>query len=283
MMRIFFKLELVGSKSRSYFRDMMLIDTHTHLFTKHFDSDLDAVMQRAKDAGVGLMLLPDIDSESTPRMKAVCERFPGLVQPMMGIHPCSVTEDYENQLSIVKAELDKGGYVAVGEIGLDLYWDKASLPFQIKAFEQQMQWAKELNLPVAVHCRDAYDEVISSIGNCQDGTLTGVLHCFTGNTEQANALLDLGFYLGIGGVITFKNSGLAETAAELPLDKLVLETDSPYLAPMPFRGKRNESSYVKYVAEKLAEVKGLPVEEIADITSKNAIELFNLKLSSGNS
>lgn len=258
----------------------MLIDTHTHLFTKHFDSDLDAVMQRAKDAGVGLMLLPDIDPESTPRMKAVCERFPGLVQPMMGIHPCSVTEDHENQLSMVKAELDKGGYVAVGEIGLDLYWDKVSLPFQIKAFEQQMEWAKELNLPVAVHCRDAYDEVITSIGNCQDGTLTGVLHCFTGNLEQAKALFDLGFYLGIGGVITFKNSGLAETAAELPLDRLVLETDSPYLAPMPFRGKRNESSYVKYVAEKLAEVKGVSVEEIADITTANASKLFKLTINS---
>ena len=255
---------------------MLLIDTHTHLFTKNFDDDLDAVMQRAKDAGVGLMLLPDIDSESTERMKSVCGRFPALVKPMMGIHPCSVTNDYKNQLAVVKAELNQGGYVAVGEIGLDLHWDKESLPFQIAAFEQQMDWAKEMKLPVAVHCRDAYDEVIDSITKVQDGTLTGVLHCFTGNLEQANALLDLGFYLGIGGVITFKNSGVAETVAQLPLDRLVLETDSPYLAPVPYRGKRNESSYVKFVAEKVAEVKGMSVEEIADITTKNAIELFNL-------
>lgn len=255
---------------------MLLIDTHTHLFTKNFDNDLDAVIQRAKDAGVGLMLLPDIDSESTERMKSVCERFPALVKPMMGIHPCSVTKDYKNQLAVVKAELNQGGYVAVGEIGLDLHWDKEYLPVQIAAFEQQMDWAKEMKLPVAVHCRDAYDEVIDSITKVQDGTLTGVLHCFTGNLEQANALLDLGFYLGIGGVITFKNSGVAETVAQLPLDRLVLETDSPYLAPVPYRGKRNESSYVKFVAEKVAEVKGMSVEEIADITTKNAIELFNL-------
>lgn len=259
---------------------MLLIDTHTHLFTKHFDNDLDAVMQRAKDAGVGLMLLPDIDSESTARMKSVSDRFPDLVKPMMGIHPCSVTEDFKNQLSIVKSELDKGGYVAVGEIGLDLYWDKESLPFQVTAFEQQMEWAKEMKLPVAVHCREAYDEVISSIAKCQDGTLNGVLHCFTGNLEQANALLDLGFFLGMGGVLTFKNSGLAETVAQLPLDRLVLETDSPYLAPVPFRGKRNESSYVKFVAEKLAEVKGISVEEIARITTENASTLFNLNISS---
>ncbi|MFT4524411.1 MAG: TatD DNase family protein [Bacteroidia bacterium] len=257
---------------------MLLIDTHTHLFTKHFDDDLDEVMQRAKEAGVGLMLLPDIDAESTPRMKAVCKRFPDMVKPMMGIHPCHVTADYENQLSIVKSELEQGGYIAVGEIGLDLHWDKESLPFQIIAFEQQMEWAKELKLPVAVHCRTAYDEVIASITKVQDGNLTGVLHCFTGNLDQANALLDLGFYLGIGGVVTFKNSGVAETVAELPMDRLVLETDSPYLAPKPFRGKRNESSYVKFVAEKLAEVKGLPVEEIADITTKNAIKLFKLEL-----
>lgn len=260
---------------------MLLIDTHTHLFTKHFDNDLDVVMQRAQDTGVGLMLLPDIDSESTERMKSVCKRFPDLVKPMMGIHPCSVTEDYESQLATVKGELDKGGFVAVGEIGLDLYWDKESLQFQVAAFEQQMEWAKKLKLPVAVHCRDAYEEVIASIAKVQDGTLTGVLHCFTGNLEQANALLDLGFYLGIGGVVTFKNSGVAETVAELPMDRLVLETDSPYLAPVPFRGKRNESSYVKFVAEKIAEVKGLSVEEIAEITTKNAMELFQLELNNG--
>ena len=257
---------------------MLLIDTHTHLFTKHFDDDLDAVMQRAKEAGVGLMLLPDIDAETTPRLKEVCKRFPNLAKPMMGIHPCHVTEDFENQLLVVKSELDQGGYIAVGEIGLDLHWDKESLPFQIVAFEQQMEWAKEMKLPVAVHCRSAYNEVIASITKIQDGNLTGVLHCFTGNLEQANALLDLGFYLGLGGVLTYKNSGLAETVAELPLDKLVLETDSPYLAPVPFRGKRNESSYVRFVAEKLAEIKGISVEEIAEITTQNAIRLFKLEL-----
>jgi TatD DNase family protein len=257
---------------------MIFIDTHAHLYTKHFDNDLDAVMQRAQDAGVKLMLLPDIDNTSTQRMKDVCKRFPELVQPMMGIHPCHVTENYEEELAVMRKELETGNYIAVGEIGIDLYWDKTALPHQQVAFERQMEWAKEFDLPVAVHCRDAYDETIASISKCQNGSLRGVLHCFTGNADQANAILDLGFYLGIGGVLTFKNSGLAETVADLPLDKLVLETDSPYLAPVPFRGKRNESSYVKHVAEKLADIKGITVEEVAEITTRNAIELFRLSI-----
>lgn len=258
---------------------MTLIDTHTHLFTRHFDDDLDEVMSSAHNSDVRQMLLPNIDKGTTERMKAVQSRFPDQVRMMMGVHPCSVKDDYELELAHVKEELGKGHYVAVGEIGIDLYWDKSKLGIQQKAFEQQMEWAKEMELPVAVHCRDAYPEVIGSIRKVQDGTLQGVLHCFTGAKEYADQLLDLGFHLGIGGVITFKNSGVAEVAATLPLDKLVLETDSPYLAPVPYRGKRNQSSYVRFVAEKLAEVKGISVTELAEITTANAVRLFKLETS----
>lgn len=256
---------------------MTLIDTHTHLFTKHFDNDLEEVIGRALNSDVKQMLLPNIDMETTKRMKTVHERFPDQVSMMMGVHPCSVKENYQEELDHVKAELDTGGYVAVGEIGIDLYWDKGTLGVQQIAFEQQMEWAKEMELPIAVHCRDAYPEVIESIAKVQDGTLQGVLHCFTGAKEYADQLLDLGFHLGMGGVITFKNSGVAEVAAELPLDKIVLETDSPYLAPVPNRGKRNESSYVKYVAEKLADAKGISVDEVAKVTTANAVRLFKLE------
>lgn len=256
---------------------MTLIDTHTHLFTKHFDNDLDEIMDRAANASVKQMLLPNIDMETTERMKSVESRFPERVKMMMGVHPCSVKENYQEELAHVEEELNSGNYVAVGEIGIDLYWDKDTLGIQQIAFEQQMEWAKEHDLPVAVHCRDAYPEVIESIAKVQDGSLQGVLHCFTGAKEYADQLLDLGFHLGIGGVITFKNSGVAEVAAQLPLNKLVLETDSPYLAPVPNRGKRNESSYVKFVAEKLAEVHGISVKELAEVTTENAVRLFKLE------
>ena len=258
---------------------MTLIDTHTHLFTRHFDNDLDIVMSNALNSDVRQMLLPNIDKGTTDRMKAVQSRFPDQVRMMMGVHPCSIGETWEEEMDHVRSELNSGGYVAVGEIGIDLYWDKTTLGIQQKAFEQQMAWAKEMDLPVAVHCRDAYPEVIESIRKVQDGSLQGVLHCFTGANEYAGQLLDLGFHLGIGGVITFKNSGVAEVAANLPLEKLVLETDSPYLAPVPYRGKRNQSSYVRFVAEKLAEVKGISVKELAEITTANAVKLFKLETS----
>ena len=202
----------------------------------------------------------------------------------MGLHPCSVKpETYQAELEHVISELESGylsthgqPYIAVGEIGIDLYWDKSTLDIQVEAFEQQMEWAKELNLPVAIHCRDSFDEIFTSVEKAQDGNLRGVLHCFTGNTAQAEKCIELNLHIGLGGVLTFKNSGVDKAIKDIPMEWLVLETDAPYLAPTPHRGKRNESAYTKLVADKLAEVKGLSLEEVANITTENAKQLFNL-------
>lgn len=253
-----------------------LTDTHAHLYSKQFDSDREAMVQRAREAGVGCILLPNIDRVSTAAMWRTVELDPTLFRPMMGVHPCHVKEDYEEELAHVEAELRTGRYIAVGEIGIDLYWEKTFIAQQVEAFERQMRWAKELNLPVAIHCRDAFDEIFTSLEREQDGTLRGVLHCFTGNAAQAERCIALGMHLGIGGVVTFKNGGVAEAIADIPMEHLLLETDAPYLAPNPHRGKRNETAYVRLVADKVAEVKGLPVEKVAHITSENASRLFNL-------
>jgi len=253
-----------------------LTDTHAHLYSKQFDSDREAMVQRARDAGVGCILLPNIDKASTEPMWNTVALDPALFRPMMGVHPCHVKEDWQEELAHVEAELATGRYIAVGEIGIDLYWEKTFLNEQIEAFEQQMRWAKKLGLPVAIHCRNAFDEIFESLEREQDGTLTGVLHCFTGTAEQAQRCIALGMHLGIGGVVTFKNSGLAEAIEAVQMEHLVLETDAPYLAPNPHRGKRNETSYVKLVAQKVAEVKGISEEEVNRITSLNAARLFHL-------
>jgi TatD DNase family protein len=253
-----------------------LIDTHCHLYSRQFDSEREAAIQRARDNGVGLILLPNIDRESTQPMWDTVRLDPDFFLPMMGVHPCHVKEDFEEELLHVEAELKTGRYIAVGEIGIDLYWEKSTLPQQVEAFETQLRWAKAFGLPVAIHCRDAFDDVFLSLEKEQDGSLKGVLHCFTGNSEQAQRCVELGMHLGIGGVVTYKNGGLPDALADIPLDRLVLETDAPYLAPVPFRGKRNEPSYVAYVAEKLAEVKGIPLDEMARITTENAKRLFKI-------
>ena len=255
---------------------MHLIDTHAHLYLEQFDNDLDEIMTRAAESEVERILLPNIDSSTTQRLWKTIDAYPTRCFPMMGIHPCSVNETIESELKHIESELGTGKYIAVGEIGIDLYWDKTFIKEQIAAFEQQMEWAKELKLPVAIHCRDSFDEIFASVEKVQDGSLTGVLHCFTGNAEQANRTIELGLHIGLGGVLTFKNSGVDKAVQDVPLDWIVLETDAPYLAPTPFRGKRNESSYTKLVAEKLADVKQLPVEEIAKATTANAERLFNL-------
>jgi TatD DNase family protein len=194
---------------------------------------------------------------------------------MMGLHPCSVTANWENDLAIIKSWLDKKDYCAIGEIGMDLYWDKSTSEFQKKAFQRQIEWAKEMHLPVAIHVRDAFDETLAILDELNDDHLTGVFHCFTGTLEQAHHILNYGgFKLGMGGVLTFKNSGLDNVIEKIDLKHLILETDSPYLAPTPKRGKRNESSYITYIASKLASVKDCSIEEIAEQTSKNAVELF---------
>lgn len=244
---------------------------------------MDQIVQRAEQANVLKVALPNIDSSTTAYMKTTAD-MNAEYYPMMGIHPCSVKpESYKAELKHVLDELDSGyasahcrGYCAVGEIGIDLYWDKSTLDIQIEAFEQQMLWAFERNLPVAVHCRDAHDEVITSISNMGTNRPKGVLHCFTGNIDQANALIELGFLLGIGGVVTFKNNGLDKVVEHIDLKHLILETDSPYLAPTPYRGKRNEPSYTALVAEKIAEIKGLdkPLESVGKPTSENAANLF---------
>ncbi len=260
-----------------------LVDTHAHLYVKEFDKDRTDTIQRALSANVQAILLPDIDSTTTKRLKETCN-LNSVFHPMTGLHPCSVKpETYVAELNHVLSELESGyrsehgkPHCAVGEIGIDLYWDKSTLDIQSAAFKQQMQWAHERNLPVAVHCRDAYDEVIASIKNMRNNRPKGVLHCFTGNIDQANALIDLGFLLGIGGVVTFKNSGLDKVVEQLELDSLILETDAPYLAPTPYRGKRNESAYVVEVANKVAEIKQVDIETIRLKTSENASDLFNL-------
>lgn len=255
---------------------MELIDTHSHLFTKHFSNDLAEVVGRARAAGLVKVLLPNIDASTMAAVHATAATDPSLFGTMMGLHPCDVREDWQVEIEAIRTELFRGGHVAVGEIGLDMYWDKTTIGRQTEAFVMQLRWAKEMGLPVAVHCRDAYSQVIESIGAEQDGSLQGVLHCFTGNIDQAKSILDLGFYLGIGGVVTYRNGGLDAILPHIPLDRLLLETDSPYLAPVPHRGKRNESAYMIYVAQRVADILGTTTEEVARVTTANARRLFRL-------
>lgn len=256
---------------------MNLIDTHTHLFAEQFDEDRHAVVQEALNSGVSKMLLPNIDLDSIEAMHQLERDFPENCFAMMGLHPCSVSEKWEQELAIIKKHLFSRKYCAVGEIGMDLYWDKTTLPYQQKAFAQQIEWSKELKIPVAIHVRDAFEETFEIVDRLNDDNLTGVFHCFTGNSEQAQHIIDYGgFKLGMGGVLTFKNSGVDKVIADIDIEHLILETDSPYLAPHPNRGKRNETSYITYVASKLAEVKGISIEEVAVITTKNAEELFKV-------
>tara|TARA_B100001109_G_C18859849_1_gene473441 strand:- start:441 stop:1214 length:774 start_codon:yes stop_codon:yes gene_type:complete len=255
----------------------MYIDTHTHLYSEQFAEDREAMIQRAIAAGVEKFFLPNIDSSSLAGMKELISKYPKQCFPMMGLHPCSVNEKVEEELALVKKELDEAEYLAVGEIGIDLYWDKSFQAQQEMAFRQQIAWAKEKNLPIVIHCREAFDEILNIMDELNDENLSGIFHCFTGNLEQAQHILNYGnFKLGIGGVVTFKNSGLDKVVAQLQLDDLVLETDSPYLAPAPFRGKRNESSYLIKVAEKLADIYGISAPEVAAITSQNALTIFQL-------
>jgi len=252
------------------------IDTHTHLFSSRFENDRHQVVQKAIELGVNKMLLPNINSETVKAMHQLCQDFPQHCFPMMGLHPCDVKDDYEQELKIVKSHLNKGNFIAVGEIGIDLYWDKSTLDIQKKAFRQQLIWAKEYDLPVAIHVRKSFEAIFEVVEEVNDQNLRGVFHCFTGTKEQGQKAIDMGFMLGIGGVVTFKNSGLDKTLKELRIDKILLETDSPYLAPTPHRGQRNESSYITLIAQKLAEIYGLKIEEVAKVTTQNAKTLFKL-------
>ena len=257
---------------------MQFIDTHSHLYSSQFDEDRTQAINDAISAGVSTILLPNISSEYTKGMIEVCGEFPENCFPMMGLHPCDVNEDnIEGELLHVEQELAKGKYIAVGEIGLDLYWDKTKLEIQKKAFIHQIELAKKYKLPIAIHVRDSFAEAIEIIEKLNDESLSGVFHCFTGRVEDAQRVINLGdFYLGIGGVLTFKNSGLDKTIAKIELQNLILETDAPYLAPAPFRGKRNESKYMVNIAEKLAEVQQIDIDHVARITTLNAKKLFGL-------
>lgn len=254
----------------------MYIDTHTHMFSEKFGDDRDTCIQKAIAAGVEKMLLPNIDLASIDAMHALEAKFPANCFSMMGLHPCAVDKDIEEKLLVIKNHLFSRPYVAVGEIGIDLYWDKTFVEEQKYAFKQQCNWAKELNIPVAIHARDSFEEIFDCLDEVNDENLTGVLHCFTGSTEQAQRVLDYGgFKLGIGGVVTFKKAGLDKVVETLSLTDIVLETDAPYLAPTPNRGKRNESSYVLHVAEKLADIFNCSLNEIEMQTTRNAQSLFS--------
>lgn len=255
----------------------MLIDTHAHLYLEEFDVDRDAMIQRAEGMGVGKFYLPNIDSSSIDPMLKLEKEHPGQCFPMMGLHPCSVKENYEQELALIEKWLATRHFCAIGETGIDLYWDASYIEEQKIAFRRQIQWAKELGIPVIIHSRESTEHILEMLEAEQDGKLYGILHCFTGTSEQANRAIDLGFWLGIGGVLTFKNAGLDKTVRQIPLEYLVLETDSPYLAPVPYRGKRNESAYIRLVAEKLAELKETNLAHVSAVTSSNAEKIFHKK------
>ncbi len=252
----------------------MIIDTHTHLYSKEFSSDRHQLIQKAIKNGVSRFYLPNIDSESIEAMHALESEFPQHCYAMMGLHPCSVNEAVEQELQIVRQWLEKRKYVAIGEIGIDLYWDKTFVEQQQYAFKKQLAWAIEFNYPVVIHCRNSFTEIFNVLSSL-DKLPYGIFHCFSEGIEEANKIISLKkFKLGIGGVLTFKNSGLDKVLQEISLEHLVLETDAPYLAPVPFRGKRNEPSYILEVAKKLAEIKNCSISEVEEITTKNALELF---------
>ena len=254
---------------------MNLIDTHTHLFAEEFDNDRAEMIQRATSDGVKKMFLPNIDASSIASMFKLEEQFPQNCFAMMGLHPCSVNEKYAEELSIVEHWLSKRKFIAVGEIGLDYHWDKTFIPQQKDVFAKQIDWAKKYNLPIVIHQRDCFEDCFEIVKSKNDKTLKGIFHCFSGTVEEANKIISLGnFKLGIGGVVTYKKSELPEVLKQIDLKYIVLETDSPYLAPAPHRGKRNESSYLTIIANKIAEVKVISLEEVARATTQNAEEIF---------
>lgn len=256
---------------------MTFVDTHCHLYDEAFDSDREQAVQRAVDAGVGLMLLPDIDSSSTNRLDALYNLNPARFRRMAGLHPTSVKDDFEAELAHVRGRLEEGGFVAVGEIGMDLYWDRTYEEQQREVLRRQMLWAEEFNLPVALHIRKAHNEVFGLLRDLNRVAYRGVMHCFGGSMQEAQRAVEMGFFLGIGGVVTFKNATMAEVARTMPLDHLLLETDAPYLSPVPYRGQRNESSYIPLIAQKIADLRGITIAEVAEQTTVNACSLFGIK------
>lgn len=256
---------------------MKLIDTHNHLYLEEFDPEQDALVDTALKSGIDTLLLPNVDLTTIDRMHNLCDRFPGFAYPMMGLHPTSVDEHYAEALKKTESYLGKRPYCAIGEIGIDLYWDKTYLKEQKIVFEEQLKWSIDLDLPVAIHTRDAYPEVLESIHKVGADKLTGVFHSFTGTITDLEEIKKLKkFKLGINGVITFKNSKLSDTILSTDINSIVLETDAPYLAPVPYRGKRNEPVYIWKTAEKVADTYGLTLDETVELTRKNALDLFKI-------
>jgi TatD DNase family protein len=255
---------------------MIFTDTHTHLYSEEFDADRDLIINRALQAGVKRLFVPSIDSSYAQRMYELEKQYPENIFLMMGLHPTYVKDNYKEELLFVENELAKRKFAAVGEIGIDLYWDKTRLKEQQEAFKYQIQLAKKYSLPINIHCRDAFDEVFEVLESEKGDSLYGIFHCFTGDFEQAKRAISYNMKLGIGGVVTFKNGKIDQFLSKVGLEHIVLETDSPYLAPVPYRGKRNESSYTVLVAEKLAQIYNVSVEEIAAITTANSKQVFGI-------
>jgi TatD DNase family protein len=251
-----------------------MVDTHAHLYDEQFDGDRDATVARAVSCGVGRMLLPNIDAQTVRPMLDTCRQYPGRCFPMLGLHPTSVDKDFEQQLEVIGSYLDHTNAVAIGEIGVDLYWDKQYTGQQLEAFRIQIGWAKKYRLPVSIHCRKSYNEVMAVLKKEQDGSLTGVFHCFPGNVRQAEEVIQLGFMLGIGGTVTYKNAEMATVVQLIDMEHILTETDAPYLSPVPFRGKRNESAYIYNVVQKIAALKSMSADEAASITDANAERIF---------
>lgn len=254
----------------------MYIDTHSHIYDEAFDTDRETVFQRALDVGVEMILLPNTDETTIKPMMDFYENHMDNCKVMMGLHPEGVQEDYKRHLSVIEKEMERNCWVGIGEIGLDLYWDKTFEKQQVEVLKEQLRWAKQLQLPVALHTREAFDLMFKTLEQEQDGSLKGVFHCFNGTEEQANIAISLGFHIGLGGVITYKNCDVKNYLANIPLEKILLETDDPYLPPVPYRGKRNEPSYMIEVAKKIAETKNIDIKEVAKATTDNASKLFNL-------
>jgi len=255
---------------------MILTDTHTHLYYETDPEKLSDLMQRSLDNKVCRLFLPNVDSESIPLVFGLSERYPDHCFPMLGLHPCDVKANYKEELDGISKEIAQRKVYGIGEIGIDLHWDKSTLSIQQEAFRIQIDWAKNLGLPIVIHCREAFDEIFEILNELKDDKLRGIFHCFSGTLEQAHKVIGLGFYLGIGGVLTYKNSGLDKVIQDVSLEHLVLETDSPYLTPVPFRGKPNESSYLVYIAQKLADLKQVSLDEIAEFTTQNSRMVFGV-------
>ena len=255
---------------------MILTDTHTHLYYETDPEKLSDLIQRSLENKVYRLFLPNVDSESIPLVFGLSERYPDHCFPMLGLHPCDVKANYKEELDSISKEIAQRKVYAIGEIGIDLHWDKSTLSIQQEAFRTQIDWAKNSDLPIVIHCREAFDEIFEILNELKDDKLRGIFHCFSGTLEQAHKVIGLGFYLGIGGVLTYKNSGLDKVIQDVSLEHLVLETDSPYLTPVPFRGKPNESSYLVYIAQKLADLKQVSLEEIAEVTTRNSRLVFGV-------